>query len=233
MREGRRYQDEEIKEIFERAAESRTRDGRPSASGEGLTLRELQAIGAEVGLPPDRVEEAALAVDLRRGSLPRQTAFGMPISVGRVIELPRQPTEHEWDLVVSELRQTFKARGKTGGSGDTRHWSNGNLHAFVEPTEAGYRLRLGTTKGNAGPLNTVGLLGLGMALFLTVAFLLAGNPGDDLMAPIMFGGLGIGVLAWNALSLPRWAREREDQMEYIAARALALLSEPEGNRPLD
>ena len=83
-----KYREEEVGEIFDLAA-SRHEVGRPSSSDEGgLTLAELQEVGLEVGIEPSRIAEAALAVDKRRGVLPRRTSLGMPISVGRVIELP-------------------------------------------------------------------------------------------------------------------------------------------------
>jgi hypothetical protein len=227
MTDQRRYREDEVEEIFEEAAKARESGGPSLTPADGLTLEELQAIGSEVGLSPDRIAEAASVVDLRRGASPRRTSLGMPISVDRVVELPRAPTDREWDLLVSELRQTFKAKGTLGGSGTVRHWHNGNLHAYVEPTETGHHLRLGTLKGNANPLNMVGLMGVGMALLLTVVFVLTGHGGDDLVVPIMFGGMGIGALATNAIGLPRWAREREEQMEHLATRARALLDTKE------
>ena len=59
MANERRYGEDEVKEIFERAAEYRRPGGRALATGEGegLGLKELQAIGAEVGLSPDRIAE--------------------------------------------------------------------------------------------------------------------------------------------------------------------------------
>ncbi len=47
-----------------------------------------------------------------------------------------------------------------------------------------------------------------------------------LLPTFLLGGAGAGVLAWNRLSLPRWADERELQMEQIAARVRALVEEP-------
>lgn len=226
MPDERRYRDEEVAEIFEAAA---TRPGRGTGAlspAEGLTLAELQAIGGEVGLAPERVAEAAAALDLRRDA-PRRSDFGMPVSVRRTADLPRAPTDREWEMLVAELRETFGARGREGSRGEVREWSNGNLHAYVEPTPAGYRLRLGTTKGDAVGLNRVGATGLGMALVWLVVLFVAGGLPEGLFLPLVFGLMGGGALAWNALRLPPWAREREEQMERVAARAQALL----GARP--
>jgi len=43
---------------------------------------------------------------------------------------------------------------------------------------------------------------------------------------VFFAIFGGGVLAANNIRLPRWANERERQMEYIANRAKALIGAP-------
>jgi hypothetical protein len=42
----------------------------------------------------------------------------------------------------------------------------------------------------------------------------------------MFGGMSLAAFGANAVRLPRWARERERQMEALAQRAVRLLSTP-------
>jgi len=227
MTNERRYQDGEIQEILSLAANS-AEVVRPAVSDEGgLTLSELQDVGLEVGMDPGRIAEAAFAVDTRREVLPRRTSFGMPISVGRDIELPRAVTDREWELLVAEFRETFGARGQVTSHRGVREWSNGNLHAFLEPTETGHRLRLRTHKGGALALNTMGVVGLAMGLILLTTFLTSGaSPVRLELLMMILVGMGGAALATNIVSLPRWAREREGQMEYLAGRAGALLGEP-------
>lgn len=55
----RRYTDEEIPKIFERATEAQQSTRRLPASGEGMTLADLQEIGRDVGIPPALVADAA------------------------------------------------------------------------------------------------------------------------------------------------------------------------------
>ncbi len=154
----------------------------------------------------------------------------MPISVGRVIELPRAVTDREWDLLVAQFRETFGARGQVTSHGGVREWTNGNLHAFLEPTETGHRLRLRTHKGGAMALNRLGVAGLAMGLILFTVFLTTGrSPVSMELTMMLLVGMGGAALASNMLSLPGWAREREGQMEYIAGRVGALLEErPQG-----
>lgn len=224
MQDERRYREEEVAEIFEAAASERhpAPGANALAHGEGLTLAELQAIGSEVGIPADRIAGAAAALELRRSAV-RRTDLRMPVSVRRTVELPRAPTDHEWEVLVGELRDTFNARGRDRSQGGLREWSNGNLHARVEPTETGHRLRLGTTKGDAVGLNRLGAVGLVMAVVVLMVLALSGTLPESLFAPLMLIAMGGGALGYNAVRLPGWAAEREEQMDRVAARAVALL----------
>jgi len=224
MPDERRYGEDEVAEIFEAAASRRA----PAAanaltSGEGLTLAELQAIGSEVGMSAEGIAEAAAALELRRNAV-RRTDLGMTVSVARAVDLPRAPTDREWAMLVAEMRGTFHARGRDRSDSGLREWSNGNLHALVEPTETGYRLRLGTTKGDAVGMNRLGAGAMAMALVFLLFFFIIGALPESLFLPIVFALTGVTALGYNAVRLPGWASEREEQMERIAARAVALLS---------
>ncbi|MFV1988348.1 MAG: hypothetical protein ACC682_13790 [Gemmatimonadota bacterium] len=226
MADERTYGEDEVSEIFALATKVGGASLPALTEREGLTLGELQEVGREVGLAPERVAEAAATLDDRPQTLPRQTLLGAPVSVGRVVELPRAATDREWQFLVAELRETFGAKGKVTSHGDTREWTNGNLHAFLEETESGHRLRLGTRKGNAMEVVAIGAVGLFMALIMAVAMISKGKIGLELMVPGLFALAGGGALASNFLRLPRWADERERQMDHIAGRARALLEAP-------
>jgi hypothetical protein len=222
----RRYREEEVSEIFALATASGDASPPALADQEGLTLEELQEVGREVGVAPERVARAAAVLDTRSETLPRRTLLGSPVSVGRVVELPRAATDREWQFLVAELRETFGAKGEVTSYSDIREWTNGNLHAVLEQTEAGHRLRLGTTKGNAREVIAIGAAGLFMALILVIAMVSKGKTGLELLFPALFASEGVGALAFNYLRLPRWADERERQMEHIASRARAIVEEP-------
>ena len=222
MPDERTYGEEEMAEIFKAAAAARGAGSNALAPASGFTLAELQSIGGEVGLAPERIAEAAAAMDVRRSAV-RRSDLAMPVSVGRTVDLPRALTDREWEMLVADLRETFGARGRVGTRGDVREWTNGNLHAYVEPTPAGYRLRLGTTKRDALSFNRMGATGLAMALGWLMVLFVAGAVPEALFAPLMIALMSGGTLAWNALRLPSWAQEREAQMEGVATRARALL----------
>ncbi len=229
MTDERRYKDDEVGDIFARATDVDGAGVPARSAGEGLTLAELQEVGVEVGLSPDRVAAAASALDARIRSVPRRTSLGAPVSVGRVVELPRAATDREWQILIADLRETFRAQGHVTTHGDTRVWANGHLHAFLEPTESGHRLRLGTQKGGSKEWNVAGATGLAIGLLLLVTSGLdAATFGAtfEILIPGMMALGGGGMITGNFLRLRRWADKRERQMEHIADRARALLSAP-------
>jgi hypothetical protein len=229
MNDPRRFNESEVREIFEDA--SRTAEGRALASPEGLTLPELQAIGREVGLAPERIAEAAAALDFRRGALPARTQLGMPVSVGRSVRLSRAPTEAEWQTLVGELQATFRARGREWSSGTMRQWTNGNLHAFVETSGDQVNLRLGTKKGDALPVNLMGIGGLALGFLIGGSMFMVGPAFPDLIGPAVLALGGGSALGFNFARLRSWASVREGQFERIAARAVALIDTGEAEQP--
>src|SRR5687768_14134439 len=128
----RRYQEDEVREIFELAASESANETRTPAAASGLTLSEIQSIGAEVGLGPAQIARAA-AVYSAGPAKPKRKLLGLPIEVGHMVQLPRPLTDQEWEQLVSELRSTFNAGGKLSVQGNIREWRNGNLHAYIEP----------------------------------------------------------------------------------------------------
>src|SRR6185503_6120179 len=135
----RRYADSEVSAIFRDAATETQRRVAPIGSAqEGLTLSELQSIGREVGLTPDAIARAAVALDVQQSGTIRRR-LGLPIGVTRTVELPRKLSDDEWDRVVVQLREVFNATGRTRVEGGLRQWSNGNLQVRLEPTATGQR----------------------------------------------------------------------------------------------
>ena len=143
------------------------------------------------------------------------------------VDLPREATARDWQFLVSELRTTFDAKGEVRAEGGIREWNNGNLHAVLEQTKDGHRLRLGTSKREeAVGMTLMGVVGLGMAVFLSIVLIADGKAGAPMIMPAMLGLGGAAALVAAALRLPRWASERERQMEHIAAWTRDLLSAP-------
>jgi hypothetical protein len=219
----RRYSEEEVAAIFERAAEAQQAVRRQLPAGTGMTLADLRTIGHEVGIPAELVDQAALSIE-QHGREATRNFLGLPVGVGRTVDLGRRLTDDEWDRLVVDLRETFDARGTLRTDGSLRQWTNGNLQALLEPTATGHRLRLKTLMGSARGMMTMGLALLGVTAIMTIASAATGNVAGALAEA---GGLmvaGAAMFTIGAARLPGWAKTRRRQMEGVAAR-LALATE--------
>jgi hypothetical protein len=225
----RRYNEKEVAAIFERATEVQQTARRQLAPGEGMTLEELQEIGREVGIPPALVAQAAGSIDQARRPASR-TYLGLPIAVGRTVELGRRLSDEEWERMVVDLRETFDARGSVRYDGPFRQWTNGNLQVLVEPSDTGHRIRFQTLKGDARALMTGGLGMLGAAAVTLLGLLIGGGLGDpgSLTGLSILSLVGLGMFGAGALPLPRWARLRQLQMDGLATR----IAPADGSRSL-
>ncbi|MEO7996803.1 MAG: hypothetical protein ABI852_05130 [Gemmatimonadaceae bacterium] len=227
----RRYGDAEVREIFSLASTgdapglSLAADTGAVDAG-GLTLNELQQIGQEAGIEPARVAQAAASLDARARSAPVKRSFGLPVGLSRVVELPRAITDREWERLISEFRTIFGATGVATSSGGLREWACGDTQISVEPTAHGEQLRLNTTNSLAMVLNVLGVTMGGMALLMWGAVTLADKPVQRALVALgIFGIPSLAAFGTNVIRLPRWKRERERQMDAIAAHAVKLLSE--------
>jgi hypothetical protein len=217
----RHYDDEEVAAIFRAAAEGAERSESRALTQrrpDGLTLEELQSIAREVGISPSAIEQAARSLDRPRDAGVSRTLLGLPIGVERTVALDRRLTDAEWELLVVELRQVFGARGTIREHGSLREWSNGNLHAYLEPTPTGHQLRICTLKGSARPSVAAGSVAMGA--FVVTGSIAAATGALVSISPALVGlaTLGVGFLATGTLGLRRWARLRREQMDGIIER---------------
>lgn len=222
----RQYGDDEVREIFSLATTGDSRDHSLPVESGGLTLEDLQRIGQEAGIEPSRVAQAAKSLDARGRIAPMRKSFGVPVGMSRVVDLPRAPTDREWEQLISGFRTTFGAQGVTTTSGGMRDWAHGNLHISVEPTEHGQQLRLSTLKDDAIALNLFGVAMGAMSLLSSTVNAMDGKPEKALALLGMFGGMSLFAFGANFFRMRRWARERERQMEAVAAHTVKMLSNP-------
>ncbi len=215
----RRFSEEEAKAIFQRAADAQQSGRHGLSPSEGMTLAELQSIGTDVGIPPELVAQAARSLQ-PAGTSATRTFLGVPIGVGRTVDLGRRLTEAEWERLVVDLRETFDARGAVRTDGSFRQWTNGNLQALLEPTAIGHRLRLRTHKADVRALTAAGSAGIAMAAAMAISATLAGRLTDPafFMKVGLVAAMGAGALALGAFRLRGWARLRTRQMEGVAER---------------
>jgi hypothetical protein len=213
----RRFNEEEVAAIFRQATEAQQTPQRQLPSGEGLTLAELQDIGRQVGIAPELVGRAAASLSLA-GSPTSRRFLGLPIGVGRTIELERKLSEDEWERLVVDLRETFDARGTVRQEGSFRQWTNGNLQVLLEPTANGHRIRFSTVKQSARAWLMGGLLTVGITAVTAIVAVVAGPNHAELSWVVEMAVLAAGQFAIGAIQLPGWARLRRKQMEEITGR---------------
>jgi hypothetical protein len=223
----RRYTEDEVAEIFRSATENPDASPRPSAKG--LTLPELQDIGREVGLSPEAVAQSAARLnrttgDVRLPARVTRRALGLPLAVGRTVDLPRKLTDAEWEQLVVDLRTTFDAQGRLGGQGSLREWRNGNLRAMTEPTPSGERFRIQSFKENGRTMMALGVGGMaGAAVAFALAVLGIRDDAAILRTALMMAAAGGGIFAVTAARVKSWAQLRRQQFDSVADRLLAAL----------
>ena len=221
----RRFNDEEVAAIFARAteAEEATRLQPTLPLNQGMTLAQLQEIGREAGISPELVRQAAATLNQRGAEVTRRF-LGFPIGVGTAVELDRTLSNAEWELLVSDLRQTFDATGRVRQEGSVRLWGNGNLHAVIEPIENGQRVRLRTVNANASVfmMGGLGVLTLAAAFAIALAIGAAGHLTVGKVSEI--GIMGAMIFSLGAFQVPTWARRRRQQMDDVIGRMLGKIT---------
>lgn len=235
----RRFTDDEVALILERAAQDTVEPGSddPTSSAlttsPGMSLEELQTIAREAGIDPRAVARVADSV-VRGDLVPTavQRATGAPIALARTVHFGREVDDRSWARMVILLQETFAARGKLRSDGALREWSNGNLRAVLEPTAQGHQLRISTRKGDAAVLRAVGNATIALSVvlagaMLTVNAVQGAPPPDGLpwLSVLLPGFMGIGARLQDILSRRAWGREREAQLTALPAKLRALLLE--------
>ena len=219
----RRYTDSEISDIFAQAAK-RGVTPQVAPSSTGLTLSELQNIAAEVGLEPEAVAQAAARIS-RPTAMSRQPAtvtrrhFWLPVEIGRTVDLPHRLTDDEWKQLVSDLRITFDAHGKTQETNTGREWTGGGVRAVLTRTDTAERFELRSFRRQGVVMLWTAVVSFNVAA-VSFFFPLAGlsdNPAF-LQTSIFASIAGVGMVAATARRLKAWSRLGRQQMDSVITR---------------
>ena len=159
---GPRYSDEEAREILRRAVDVDRAGG--GASPEGVSLAELKAIGEEVGIAPQAVDQAARS--LRRPPPPKRGGLlGGPRSVD-VEGFARAPLDPgDATELLALVRSGMGKKGQAAEIHGSVEWSGrsptAEQYLSIAPADGGTKIRAGS--------NLAGLTNLlfGLPLSLT------------------------------------------------------------------
>ena len=233
-----RFSEDEARQIFARAAE---RQHAADAAPPGLSLSELQEVGVAAGLDPAHV--AAAVTEVRGGAgtpaAPPATFLGVDVEPRAVRVLPGEVTDEAWEQMVTRLRQTFGTKGTPTDVGRIREWTSGpnsNLLVTVEPTDAGARVTLKTSKAGEATQYRV-LFGVlaAMTVFFSVLGVATGDWGEAGYAVFVaaFVAAAVGIPLLGRQRQARWAHRRRgqfdallDQFELVVRDADAVAASP-------
>jgi hypothetical protein len=125
----RRYSDEEVRRLLERAAELETQGASVPAKVKGPTLAELEAIASEAGINPALVRQAATELDSPTGGFPAVApdvsgALGAPLSFTLERTVPGEVSVSVLERLVPHIQRVAEGVGHPSLLGRTLSWQS-------------------------------------------------------------------------------------------------------------
>ena len=117
------FNEKQVSGILKRAAELQAGD---AGDERGLSLDELRAIAAEVGIDPRFVEQAAFETGRPAPKKQGFAFWGAPVRLTDERVLTQPVDEDEWGAMVEEMRRVYGHVGTVSEVGGTRTWSYGS-----------------------------------------------------------------------------------------------------------
>ena len=159
----RRFSDQEVREILKRAVERAP--SRALVKNEGLSLSELKAIGAEVGIDPDRLEDAARAVAAKGIQRPHRL-LGAPTNLNFERKAVGTIDPDDAPEVLAVIRRTMGQQGDAAEIRGSLEWStkgdSGERFVTVTSRDGTTTIQASANLTNAAVLTylPVGILGI-------------------------------------------------------------------------
>ncbi len=218
----RRYNDQEVGLILQKALEPRREAQQLEVDGGGLSLDQIKEIAAEVGIEPARIELAA-------ASLVEPTPASPNLYVGIPTTIQFQTTlegisveELDHSEILAVIRAVMGRHGRVGSEFGSLEWEAkdalGARYVSLMPAKEGVRIRV---MGNFRDGMLVSVAGVGGVTFAASSAVLAS----------FLGPLGLPAAGALALVPPRffyrWRRRSEDaRLREVHERLVALLGAP-------
>jgi hypothetical protein len=188
----RKFSDREVREILKKAVEKAP--SRALAKGEGISLSDLKSIGEEVGIDPDRVEDAARAVALGGGKKPF-SLLGFPriLNFSRKVKGELDPADIP--EVLALIRRIMGQQGEADEIHGLLEWSTkGEIGESYVTLSSRDETTTITSSANLTQMAVVGYLPAGLigTILSIVGFTTSANAGN---VPVML----LSLLAVPAL----------------------------------
>jgi hypothetical protein len=227
--EGRKYSESEVAEIFEKAVEG---DGaRALGRPDGMSLTELKAIGAEVGIDPARIENAADALDLA----PKTQAHplvGGPTAFDYEARVPGEIPADRTPDVIALIRRITGKPGKLSELHGTLEWRTdgdiGSRWVTVSLRDGHSTIRASSRLGQGAVISFVPTA---IAAIASVVPVLNAPSADGNMMALILIPLVMALYVMTRGFWSRHARKEADQLQRVVEELSALAESLGGESP--
>jgi tRNA A-37 threonylcarbamoyl transferase component Bud32 len=232
------YREGEAKQIIERAAELEV--GKPTqGDGYALSIGGVQRIGAEAGIRPEVVEQAAREFGVHEDGMARGGVLGIQstLNLQRVVDVPIAKADYA--PLLEEIRQSLGQMGQLEATlDDSFAWASSTgsrrAHVFVTPQDESTRIRI--VDSEPTPQGVVFVpLGVGSAVLVGITGAIASGAGlTDPVAAVIAGGVGLTAFlsGWSGLRFlhRRQMKRRFEKLKGLITRLESIVLE-RGRKP--
>jgi len=222
----RRYTDQEFARIMEAATAVRPALPAPGSRPQHrLTLSELQAIAAEVGVSPEAVARIARTLPLRPETDAARLVGG-PATIQLEFTLPGEAGDAEANRVLEALRRVTLQQGAARRTGTVLEWTNewpGSVAVNVTAADGETRVMILSDRRNAaGGIAAVAVAGAGITFGISGAIL-------EPTGAVAIGALGLAIGGTAAVvARTIWARSTR-RCRALLARLTAAVTDALGS----
>lgn len=226
----RRFSEEEFALVLRRATELQVRapgQGQVVDRAQGITMEEMKAIAAEVGISPELVEQAALALQRTGGSPgdPQAVKFVLAASA------PGRLSDEDRMRIIQAIRDASLAHGEARETPTGVEWSSAKgettqVNVSVYTLEGRNEVRVSVDRTASAVLTHL-FPGLG-GFLAGVATASTLEPSAVVGGAILVGGVGAGLTLARAIWRFNSRRIRERARAILEAATAALPGGGEG-----
>ncbi|HET9066135.1 MAG TPA: hypothetical protein VFN22_09995 [Gemmatimonadales bacterium] len=225
---GHRFSDQEVALVLQRATE--IEEHRPGpGSGRGLTLRELHEIAHEVGLSPEVINEAVMAVQAGHRSRPH-ALLGAPLTTKSVRALPMALDSAAMQQLIRVIDDRIETTGTVTEALGIVRWTSADRgrgmdrSTQVSLTVRGDETQVQVVERHPARLRVVlHLLPASWGAMIAGAMAASASIGPVSGVGLALGGaalgLGLGRTVWQALARRR-ARDTQALADSLAGAAV-------------